>query len=337
MISSRPHEPKLLARRPAVVLASVLALALLGGPACVVERRPDGDDPVGRDRAPRDLVLPTIPTTWPEPIAAPALPAAIEARRVAAVERLRAGDVDPALAELERLAREAGPTYALANDVAIAQLMRGDANAALASADAALALHDGPEAGATRVEALLALGERVPAADFALALTQKHPGSAAAFYALGTTYWALGNKGDARIAFESARDRAPDDWACAVAVLACAASDASAPEFEEIGRELLARAPGDPQVLYLIGAGKERRLEPDEAERLYREAIAAGLARGRPFVWAYWNLAKLVEEQRDLAAARPHYQAFLDHAPPGATREREEAAQKLGKKKPEVK
>ncbi|MCC6622628.1 MAG: tetratricopeptide repeat protein [Deltaproteobacteria bacterium] len=304
-------------------------MTAVAGTACVVDRRPDGDP---GPRPERELTLPEIPTSWPAPPEAPSLPVAIAARRAAALERLRAGDVEAATAALEQLALDAGPTYTITNDLAIAHALRGDFARSLALADAALALHDGPEAGATRVEALLGLGDRVAAVDDAVALTRRHPGSAAAYYALGTAYWSLGNKGDARIAFESARDRAPDDWASAVAVFACASSDASAPEFEELGGQLLERSPDDPHVLYLMGAGKERRLEPEEAERLYRRSIAAAEARGRPFAWAHWNLAELLDEQRDEAAARPHYQAFLELAPPSAARERAEAKKKLGKR-----
>lgn len=197
--------------------------------------------------------------------------------------------------------------------------LRGGAYAAgLALADEALrVLPFGIEAGLAKIEAHLALGERVPAEDFALRLAERHPDRAEAHFALGKALYALGRISEARDAFTAALARAPDDRPSLLGLLTTLVHDPTVPlaELEARADELMSDAPAD--ALHALAMAQEIRGDPAAADALYERALAA---RARhPF--AHYNLARLRLAQRGMVAARSHFQAFLDQAPPWAARE----------------
>ncbi|MFO0746297.1 MAG: tetratricopeptide repeat protein [Myxococcota bacterium] len=319
------------------VTAWLLSFAVACG-ACTVERRPDGEP--GPDGPVRPEPTPDAhPTPTPHPTAngegSPLSPEQ-EKRRLAALAKLRAGDVATGRAALRALADEAGPSYALYHDCAVAAGMAEDWLDAEGWADKALAIQpDAVEAQANRIEAMLALGDRTGALDRGEALVERHPESAAAQVALGQAYLALMRLADARKAYESALDRQPDDAVAAIGVLAVAAYDLSAVEARELGEKLLQPFPDDPYVLHLMAVTEERRQETKAARALYLRAIAAAEQRKDPadrgpLAWSHYNLGQLLEAEDGLDAARPHYQAFLALAPPTGQLERENLMKKLG-------
>lgn len=210
-------------------------------------------------------------------------------------------------------------------------LRNGEHAAALALADEALrVIPFGLEAGLTKIEAHLALGERVPAEDYALRLAERHTDRAEAHYALGKALYALGRISEAREAFTAALGRAPDDRPSLIGLLTTLTHDPEVPlaELELRADELMADAPAD--ALHALGMAQEIRGDPSAAEALYERAIAARAAH--PF--AHYNLARLRLSQRGMRAARPDFQAFLDQAPPNAAREIEQVKKLLEESPP---
>lgn len=198
------------------------------------------------------------------------------------------------------------------------RLRDGAYAAGLALADEALrVLPFGIEAGVAKIEAHLALGERVPAEDFALRLAERHPDRAEAHFALGKALYALGRISEARDAFTAALARAPDDRPSLLGLLTTLVHDPEVPlaELEARADELMPDAPAD--ALHALAMAQEIRGDASAADALYERALAA---RARhPF--AHYNLARLRLAQRGMVAARSHFQAFLDQAPPWAARE----------------
>lgn len=307
--------------------------------ACTVERAPEPDPTKNglvippRDRTPKPPGNGTNGVVDASPLAPEQ-----EARRLAAIDKLRAGDVAGGRDALRALVDEAGPSYALYNDQAVAAGMDDNWTDSLAFADKALAISpQGLEATTNRIEAMIALGDRTGALDAAEALVRRRPESAAAHVALGSAYLSLMRLGDARGEYEAALDRAPDDVVAATGVLAVAAYDLNAVEVDELAEKLAARLPDDPYVLHLSAVARERRNDAKGAVALYERAIAAAEKRPPsqrgPVAWSHYNLGLLLESERKPEAALPHFEAFIKLAPPSAQLEREDIQKKLDREK----
>jgi len=215
-----------------------------------------------------------------------------------------------------------------ANDAARA----GDFAKALALADEALRERPfGIEAGVAKVEAHLGLGQRTPALDFAERLRDRNPERAEAHYACGKALYSLGRLSPAQDAFADGIARAPGDRLLQLAQLTALTHDPDVPlsELEARAAELINGSADDADALHALAMANELRGDNAAADALYVRAIAA---RPRhPF--AHYNLAMLRQFQAGMAAARPHFLAFLDQAPPSAIRE-VEAVRKLLKETP---
>lgn len=203
-------------------------------------------------------------------------------------------------------------------------IREGDHTTAVALSDEALRLVPfALEAGIAKIEAHLALGERVPALDFAERLADRHPDRAEAHYARGKALYALGRLSEAKDAFAAALARAPDDRPSLLGLLTLLAHDPDVPmsELEARVNELMP----DADALNALAMAHELRGDAPGADALYEGALAA--RPGHPF--AHYNLARLRLSTSGMAAARPHFQAFLDQAPPSAAREVEQVKKLL--------
>lgn len=213
-----------------------------------------------------------------------------------------------------------------ANDAA----RRGAFRDALTLADDALRVRPfGLEAGLAKIESHLALGQRVEAADFAARLVDAHPDRVEAHYARGKSLYALGRLIEAADAFAAGlRDAAPSqgDALCALGFLTASSHDPGV-ELDTLvaeAHDLLAPPSGPPpdarfsaDVWHALAMAQETRDEPDAAVDSYERALSLA----PDLAWAHYNLALLLRARGSNKAARPHLVAFLDHAPPSATRE----------------
>ena len=167
------------------------------------------------------------------------------------------------------------------------------------------------------VEAQLALGRRPEALTAAEQAVDDHPEATAAHYALGRVYAQAGRRDEALTAFETALHLSPDDLASLVALMAAHLQlEDHTDEVEELAELLRERAPGDPYVLHNLAVAADVRGDTPSALELYRQAIAA--APTHPV--AHYNLARLLEREYGLEAARADYEAFLREAEPSAER-----------------
>lgn|GEM_PF-1958303 len=167
------------------------------------------------------------------------------------------------------------------------------------------------------VEALLAKGERGEARTAALVAVDDHPDAVEAHYCLGRAYLALGRRWDALESFEAALALDPDDVPSLVGLLATHLHiEEHDDEVEELSDLLREKAPDDPYVLLNLAVAADGRGDTPSALALYRQAIDA--APALPI--AHYNLARLLEREQGLEAARPEYEAFLREAEPGAAR-----------------
>lgn len=197
-------------------------------------------------------------------------------------------------------------------------IRRGEHAAAVALADEALRLVPfALEAGLAKIEAHLGRGERVPALDYAERLADRHPDRPETHYAEGKALYALGRLSEAKDAFAEALARAPDDRPSLLGLLTLLAHDPDVPmaELEARAEELMPDAAAD--ALNALAMAHELRGDAPAADALYERALTA--RTDHPF--AHYNLARLRLTQSGMAAARPHFQAFLDQAPPSAARE----------------
>lgn len=222
--------------------------------------------------------------------------------------------------------------YAALVVAANAAAQTGDFKKALELANEALRERPfGIAAGVAKVEAHLGLGQRTPALDFAERLRDRNPSRGEAYYACGKAYYALGRLSAAQDAFADGIARMPNDRLLQLAQLTALTNDPEVPlsELEARAQELINGSPDDADVLHALAMANELRGDGAAADALYERAIAA---RPRhPF--AHYNLALLRQSQTGMAAARAHFQAFLDQAPPSAVRE-VEAVRKLLKETP---
>ena len=221
------------------------------------------------------------------------------------------------------------PLVVAANDRA----RNGDFANALRLADEALRERPfGIEAGVAKVEAHLALGQRTEALDFAERLRDRHPERGEAHYACGKAYYALGRLSAAQDAFADGLARAPNDRLLMLAQLTALSHEpgVSLSELQARADELMSKTPGDADVLHALAMANEIRGDNAAADALYVRAIAVRPVH--PF--AHYNLALLRHSDAGMRGARPHFQAFLDQAPPSAVRE-VEAVRKLLKETPD--
>jgi len=198
---------------------------------------------------------------------------------------------------------------------------------ALKLADTALReLPFGIEAGVAKVEAHLALGQRTQASDFAERLRDRHPERGEAHYACGKAYYALGRLSAAQDAFADGLLRLPTDRLLQLAQLTALTHDPAVPlsELDARAEALMNQTSDDADVVSALAMANELRGDNPAADALYERAIA--LRPVHPF--AHYNLAMLRRSVSGMASARPHFQAFLDQAPPSAVRE-VEAVRKL--------
>ncbi len=216
--------------------------------------------------------------------------------------------------------------YAALVVAANARASEGDFVEALALADEALAIRPfGIAAGVVKVEAHLALGQRTEAMDYGIRLRDRNPSRPEAYYACGKAQYALGRVVNAREMFADGLELAPDDRLLLIAHLTLLTNDPRVElgELQTRAGALMKDGP-DPDVLHALGMGHELRGDKAGADTLYVRAIAL-----RPLhPYAHYNLARLREATSGMRAARPHYQAFLEQAPPAAAREIE-AVKKL--------
>ncbi len=216
--------------------------------------------------------------------------------------------------------------YAALVEAANARARAGDFAKALALADEALATRPfGIAAGVVKVEAHLGLGQRTEAVDFGQRLRDRNPSRPEAYYAYGKAQYALGRLVNAREMFADGLELAPDDRLLLIAYLTLLTNDPKVElaELQQRADALMSEGP-DPDVLHALGMGHELRGDNAGADALYVRAI--DLRPVHPF--AHYNLARLREATSGMRAARPHYQAFLEQAPPSAAREIE-AVKKL--------
>ncbi len=168
------------------------------------------------------------------------------------------------------------------------------------------------EAGLVKVEAHLALGERIEAHTFAERLRDAHPARVEAHYAFAKTLFAIGRALPARAAFEKALTLAPDDLPSRLGLLACVALITShdLTVLVPMAEQLLSDHPAHAaEIHHQLAIGHEQRGDPTSARRHYELSLAAG---DTPL--AHYNLARLLHETAGLPAARPHYQRFIDSA-----------------------
>lgn len=226
-----------------------------------------------------------------------------------------------------------GGRYAALVVAANDRVMNGAYADALRLADEALRERPfGIEAGVAKVEAHLAAGQRTEALDFAERLRDRHPSRGEAHYACGKAYYALGRLSAAQDAFADGLTRAPADRLLMLAQLTALTHDPAIAlgELQTRADELMNGTPADADVLHALAMANEIRADNAAADALYLRAI--GLRPKHPF--AHYNLAQLRLAGAGMRSARPHFQAFLDQAPPSAVRE-VEAVRKLLQETPD--
>lgn len=303
-------------------LIHMIVGVLLAG--CTVETK--GNEPKPRRGGEPKATVPIEQSSSP----GSNLPPALERRRLAAVADLRAGRLDAARAALAALSAEAGPSYAVLNDLAVAEALRGKQRDALNYTNEALRLDpNGLEAAVNKVETLLELGERTRALDFAYATVDRHPKAAVAHVALGNAHFWLSRFDQARNAFETALDLDANNVDAALGVLAIVAQRVDAPEADEVIERTLKTYPENPHALHLAGVARDKRLDDKGALTYYERAVAAAQAQGIDIPFAHYNLGRLLERTSGLEAARPHYEKFLATTPPAGVYEREYVEKQL--------
>lgn len=202
----------------------------------------------------------------------------------------------------------------------------GDFQAAVDLAKAALRIRPfGLEAAVARIEAQLQLGQRTEALDYATRLREVHRQRPEAAYAHGKALYALGRLNAAADAFADGLVLAPDDRHLRLGLLTASSHDPEVPldELELRARDLMdlmGNGDGDADVLHALAMAHEVRGDEAGADALYLRAIA--IRPHHPF--AHFNLALLRHGRGQMAAARPHFSAFLAQAPPWAVREVEQ-------------
>lgn len=188
------------------------------------------------------------------------------------------------------------------------------------------------EAGLIKVEAHLALGQRVEALTFAERLRDAHPTRVEAHYAYAKTLFSIGRALSARASFEQALTMAPDDLPSRLGLLACVALITSydLTVLVPMAQQLLADHPSHTaDIHHQLAIGYEQRGDPSSARRHYELSLDAGAT---PL--AHYNLARLLHETIGLPAARPYYQRFVATAKMNYRREIEAIRHLLAEETP---
>lgn len=162
--------------------------------------------------------------------------------------------------------------------------------------------------GLIKVEAHLALGDRVSALSFAERLSHTRPRDGAAHYVLGKSYMAVGRALLALGAFERALAQDTDNPAYELGLLAAMAL-VTRYELGHLDGLATRIVQADPTlelaVVHQLAIAHEQRGDLVKARSLYERAAQSG----DPLV--HYNLARLLHDVAGLDAARPHYQRFL--------------------------
>lgn len=258
----------------------------------------------------------------PDPVAASATERALDRAHVA----IEAGRFDEAIRILADAATRAPDSADVANDLAVALLLSGDAVGAAQRAGAALQQGRAtPELYVTLSAARLEQGDINGSVDAASRATNLGD-LPEAWLALGRAWLAMGRPSEALSAFERVLDAAPRDadaWLGRLASTSWQPESADFTETQRAAREMLGESAA---YLVVMGAAAETSGDAPAAEGWYRKA----LSKRADDPAAHYNLARLLHRLQGLEAARAHFEAFLRHAPAWTGRRRDEVRRILG-------
>ena len=195
----------------------------------------------------------------------------------AILARLKSGDIDGALRDLDRLiARmpfEAGPHYL--RGVALAQ--KGDNESCYSAFLASLRLKPDHVDSAIRAgRALVTLERNIGAVDMFNRAVAIAPGSYRAYRGLGFAQQALGNHGAAIRAFRNALRRKPDDVATLIGATATLVSARKPERAVGVGRQAVTAGPDRVEAWLVYGDALQLHGQFDAAERAFLRAVELG-------------------------------------------------------------